>query len=117
MWSTPTGGNIIVTVTLIQDDGGTRHSSFPTDQDIPCTDSDSSITYQDRPSEDQGTTTIVHQDTTDEDKIESLPPIPRVSQVPSGLLGHTRTHHITISLTGCDEPGQKGCTEGNSTVR
>ena len=60
-------------------------SSSPTDQDIPSTDPDSSSTHQDRPSEDQDTTTTVHQDTTDEDRIETLPPIPRVSQVPHGL--------------------------------
>ena len=68
-------------MTLIQSDGGTDHSSSPIDQDIPSTDPDSSSTHQDRPSEDQDNTTIVHQDTADEDRIETLPPIPRVSQV------------------------------------
>ena len=78
MWSTHTVGNIIVTVTLIQDDGGTDQPSSPTDQDIPSTDPDSSSTHQDRPSEDQDNTTIVHQDTTDEDRIETLPQVSRV---------------------------------------
>ena len=72
--------NIIVTVTLIQDGG---QPSSPTD--IPSTDPDSSSTHQDRPSEYQDNTTIVHQDTTNEDRIETLPPNPRVSQVPHGL--------------------------------
>ena len=81
MWSSHTVGNIIVTVTLIQDDGGTDQPSSPTDQDIPSTDPDSSSTHQDRPSEDQDNA-IVHQDTTDEDRIETLP---QVSQVPHGL--------------------------------
>ena len=85
MRSSHTVGNIIVTVTLIQDDGETDQPSSPTDQDIPSTDPDSSSTHQDRPSEDQDNTTIVPQDTTDEDRIETLPPIPQVSQVPHGL--------------------------------
>ena len=82
MWSSHTVGNIIVTVTLIQDDGRTDQPSSPTDQDLPSTDPDSSSTHQDRPSEDQDNTTIVHQDTTDEDRID---PIPRVTQVPHAL--------------------------------
>ena len=78
MWSTHTVGNIIVTVTLIQDDGRTDQPSSPTDQDIPSTDPDSSSTHQDRPSEDQNNTTIIHQDNTDEDRIETLPQVSRV---------------------------------------
>ena len=85
MWYSHIVGNILVTVTLTQDDGRTGQPSSPTDQDIPSTDHDSSSTHQDRPPEDQDTTTIVHQDNTDEDKIDNLPPIPRVSQVTHGL--------------------------------
>ena len=115
MWSTHTVGNIIVTLSWIQDDGGTDHLSSPIDQDIPSTDPDSSSTYQDMPSEDQDTTTIVHQDTTDEDRIETLPPIPHVSQVPVGLYTHNNYKHC-FSLTDCDEPGQQGWPETNSTL-
>ena len=85
VWSSHTVGNIIVIVTLIQDDGGTGQPSSPTDQDVPSTDPDSSSTHQDRPSEDQDTTTIVYQDTTDGDRIETLTRMPGVSQVPHGL--------------------------------
>ena len=61
------------------DDEG-DHQSSPADQDIPSGDHDRSSSLQDRPLDDQDTPTIP-QDTTDEDRIQTLP---QITEVPHG---------------------------------